>query len=116
MRLSDLVDLTADAAFVVGAGQRVLAANDAARSLLGIPIEQIVGRACDELMGPFLPGGQCLCQTTDCPGYQAQHRGAPVPLGWTDWQTRDGRRIPAEVARIVAAEHLRIEFRPHREP
>ena len=102
MRLSDLVDLTTDAAFVVGAGQRVLAANDAARSLLGIPIEQIVGRACDELMAPFLPGGQCLCQTTDCPVYQALQRGEPVPLGWTDWQTRDGRRIPITGSVIAA--------------
>lgn len=102
MRLIDLVDLTADAAFIVGAGQRVLAANDAARCLLGVPIEQIVGRGCDELMGPSLAAEQCHCQTTDCPIYQALQRGEPVPLGWTDWQTRDGRLIPITGSVIAA--------------
>lgn len=102
MRLSDLVDLTADAAFVVGAGQRVLAVNDAARNLIGIPADQIVGHGCDELIAPFLPAGQCLCQTIDCPVYEALLRGEPVPLAWTDWQTREGRRIPISGSVIAA--------------
>lgn len=102
MRLSDLVDLTADAAFVVGAGQRVLAANDAARYLLGIPIEQILGRSCDELMAPSLAAEQCRCQTIDCPIYQALERGEPVPLDWTEWQTPDGNRIPITGSVIAA--------------
>lgn len=102
MRLSDLVDLTADAAFVVGAGQRVLAVNEAARNLMGIPEDQILGRACDELMGPGLPGGQCLCQTIDCPVYDALLRREPVPLPWAEWQTREGRRIPISGSVIAA--------------
>lgn len=102
MRLSDLVNLTADAAFVVGAGQRVLAANEAARNLMGIPEDQILGRACDELMGAGLPDGQCLCQTVDCPVYDALVRHEPVPLPWAEWQTRDGRRIPISGSVIAA--------------
>lgn len=102
MRLSDLVDLTADAAFVVGAGQRILAVNDAAQRLIGIPAGQLVGRACDELMAPFLPSGQCLCQTSDCPVYVALLHGEAVPLGWTEWRTPDGRRIPITGSVIAA--------------
>lgn len=102
MRLSDLVGLTADAAFVVGAGQRVLAVNEAARNLIGIPEDQILGRACDELMAPGLPGGQCLCQTIDCPVYDALLRREPVPLPWAEWRTRDGRRIPISGSVIAA--------------
>ncbi len=102
MQLSDLVNLTADAAFVVGAGQRVLAANEAAQRLLAIPANQIVGRACDELMAPSLPGGQCLCQTIDCPVYEALLRGEPVPLPWSEWQARDGSRFPITGSVIAA--------------
>lgn len=102
MRLSDLVDLTADAAFVVGAGQRVLAVNEAACKLIGVPEDQILGRACDELMAPSLPGGQCICQTIDCPVYDALLRRDPVPLPWTEWHMRDGQRMPISGSAIAA--------------
>lgn len=102
MRLSDLVDLTADAAFVFGAGQRVLAANQAAEALVGMSIDEMVGRACDELISPHLPTEQSLCQTVDCPVYQALERGEPVPLGWLDWRGPDGQRIPIAGSVIAA--------------
>jgi len=102
MRLSDLVGLTADAAFVFGAGQRVLAANQAAEALVGMSIDDMVGRACDELISPHLPSEQSLCQTMDCPVYQALERGEPVPLGWLDWRQPDGRRIPIAGSVIAA--------------
>lgn len=94
MEFVELVRLTADAAFVIGDGQRIVAVNAAAAALTGEPEGDLVGRLCSDVIAALHPGGERLCVSEDCPVYQSMHRREPVTLGWSRWATPDGRLLP----------------------
>lgn len=94
MHFQELINLTADPAFVIGRGQEIVAANEAAAVLVGRPIEEITGRTCADVIAALHPGGERLCTSVDCPVYQSMVRGEPVALGWNHWAMPDGRLLP----------------------
>lgn len=93
MHLIDLVPLTADPAFVIGADRQLLSVNDAAAALVGQPAAMLVGQQCSEVIAALHPGGERVCVTHDCPVYRAMSAHEPIALGWSSWAKPDGRVV-----------------------
>jgi DNA-binding SARP family transcriptional activator len=102
MRLVDLVPLTADPAFVIGADRQLLSVNDAAAALVGQSAAQLEGQQCSAVIAALHPGGERVCVTHDCPVYQAMSHHEPIALGWSSWATPDGRILPITGTAVAA--------------
>jgi two-component SAPR family response regulator len=55
------VSLASDAAFAINSRGRVVAWNSRAEQLLGYPEQEVMGRACGDILQAVLPGGEPLC-------------------------------------------------------
>lgn len=92
-RFMQLLFRSADGAFAVDAGQRVVFWNPACERLLGQPARTAMGRICCEVLGacPSLQGLRCH---PDCGVSRLAHGGVaprPIPL-W--FKRQDGSRRP----------------------
>ncbi len=105
MRLRELVNLATAPAFAIGAGQVIVAVNEAAASLIGEPVEAIIGRNCAQVMSAVDPSGEHVCREVDCPVFIAMQQREPVSPGWTSWIGADGRTVPVSTTVVASPEH-----------
>ena len=70
--------VTAEPAFVVGAGMRVTAWNRALERLVGLDPRRVLGRPCYEAVAAITDGGPPACCHSACPLFAASLRGRPA--------------------------------------
>lgn len=87
--LRDLLDHTADGAYVVDQDQRIAAWNKAAESLLGFTAQEVVGSNCYQVLGGHTDGGCAVCRR-GCLPFSAGHRGELVPSFDAQMRTANG--------------------------
>lgn len=91
-----VVDLScsADAAFVVDTRRRIVFWNEAAEQMLGIPADEVIGRACCDVVGLCRTGKGCLAARQVRPGERAFGLGAWISH---EMRTRSGDLYPLQV-------------------
>lgn len=104
--LLDLVGSTADGVFAVDAGQRIILWNEAARSILGFPAEEVLGRPCYEVFGGRDAAGRLLCQK-GCRTHAMASRHELPPTQDLATQTRDGQEVCLNVTTVVVPMRMR---------
>ena len=87
--LDELVNRSADGAYVVNESQRIIAWNAAAERLLGIQAKDAVGMACYQVVRGR-SAGDCLICRQGCTPIAAVQRGQLVPSFDAKVRTRDG--------------------------
>lgn len=88
--LQELLDKSADAAYVVDDNQRIVAWNQVAADLLGFEAQAVVGAHCYQVLGGHADGGCVVCKR-GCQPYTAGRRGDLVPSFDVQVRTGDGR-------------------------
>lgn len=76
--LDELLERTADGAYVVDAEQRIAAWNRAAEVLLGFQAEDVIGQPCHQIIGGHTDGGCVVCRLR-CQPFTASRRGELAP-------------------------------------
>jgi len=61
IRIHEVIDLASDAAFAVNRRCHVAAWNQRAERMLGYAQDEVIGRACSDILQAVLPGGEPLC-------------------------------------------------------
>ena len=87
--LQELLDKTADAAYVVDENQRIVAWNQVAADLLGFEPQDVVGAPCYQVLGGHADGGCVVCKR-GCQPHAAGRRGELVPNFDMQVRTADG--------------------------
>ena len=112
--LSELLQNSADGAYVVDNDQRVVAWNAAAQEMLGYTAQEIVGRRCFNMLSGRDDGGCLICRR-DCAAITASRRGeASVSFdaqvrrqdGQTQWVNISIIPITQDDERPLAVLHL----------
>lgn len=88
--LHDLLDRTADGAYVVDEQQRIVAWNHAAEDLLGFTAKEVMGQPCHQIIGGRADGGCVICRR-GCQPFVASNRGELVPSFDVQVRTAHGR-------------------------
>lgn len=76
--LQELVNRSADGAYVVNENQRIIAWNEAAERLLGFRAKDVIGMSCYQILGGRSEG-ECLVCRQGCLPFTAVRRGQLVP-------------------------------------
>lgn len=76
--LRELLDHTADGAYVVDQDQRIAAWNKAAEAMLGHKAQEVIGMNCFQVLGGHTDGGCVVCRR-GCLPFSAGQRGELVP-------------------------------------
>ncbi len=76
--LQELVNRSADGAYIVNEGQRIIAWNVAAERLLGFRAKDVIGMPCYQILGGR-SDGECIVCRQGCYPYTAGRRGQLVP-------------------------------------
>jgi len=76
--LQELVNRSADGAYIVNEGQRIIAWNAAAERLLGFRAKDVIGMPCYQILGGR-SDGECVVCRQGCYPYTAGRRGQLVP-------------------------------------
>lgn len=88
--LHDLLERTADGAYVVDEHQRIVAWNQAAEALLGFTAKEVLGQPCHQIIGGRTDGGCVICRR-GCQPFAASRRGELVPSFDVQVRTAHGR-------------------------
>jgi len=91
---------TADALFVVDHQQRIVRWNLGAERLLGYPAEEVLNRACHDVIAGSGRNGQVVCGPT-CPVRRCVSRGALPQSMEVHARTKEGRRVWLHLSVIV---------------
>jgi DNA-binding CsgD family transcriptional regulator len=103
--LNELLEHSADGAYVVDGEQRIAAWNLAAEALLGFRAEDVVGQPCHQILGGRTDGGCVVCRR-GCQPFTASRRGELVPS--FDVQVRTANGYPRWVNVSIIA--LDLEY------
>ncbi len=76
--LKEVLERSADGAYVVDGEQRIAAWNLAAETLLGFRAEDVIGQPCHQILGGHTDGGCVVCRS-GCQPFTASRRGELVP-------------------------------------
>ena len=76
--LDELLERTADCAYIVDDDQRIAAWNRAAEALLGFQAKDVIGQPCHQIIGGHTDGGCVVCRLK-CQPFTASRRGELVP-------------------------------------
>jgi PAS domain S-box-containing protein len=87
--LQELLDKTADAAYVVDENQRIVAWNRMATAVLGFEPQEVIGANCYQVLGGHADGGCVVCKR-GCQPYSAGRRGELTPSFDVQVRTGDG--------------------------
>jgi PAS domain S-box-containing protein len=87
--LQELLDRTADGAYVVDDNQRIVAWNQVAANMLGFEPQDVIGAHCYQVLGGHADGGCVICKR-GCQPYTAGRRGDLVPNFDVQVRTGDG--------------------------
>jgi len=88
--LAELLNSTADGAYVVDERQRIVAWNIAAENLLGFTALEVMGQPCHQIIGGRADGGCVICRR-GCQPFAASQRGELVPSFDVQVRTAHGR-------------------------
>ncbi len=88
--LRELLDRSADGAYVVDGEQRIVAWNAAAEELLGFEARDVVGAQCYHILGGHTDGGCIVCRR-GCQPYNAARKGEQVASFDVQVRTAGGR-------------------------
>lgn len=88
--LQELLNRTADSAYVVDQYQRIVAWNAAATTLLGFTAQEVMGQPCHQIIGGRSEGGCVICRR-GCQPFVASRRGDLVPSFDVQVRTAHGR-------------------------
>ena len=88
--LRELLDRSADGAYVVDGDQRIVAWNAAAEELLGFEARDVVGAQCYHILGGHTDGGCIVCRR-GCQPYNAVRKGEQVASFDVQVRTAGGR-------------------------
>ncbi|MDR7483295.1 MAG: LuxR C-terminal-related transcriptional regulator [Armatimonadota bacterium] len=98
--LFDALERAGDAAVALDARQRILLWNTGAERLLGWRREQVVGRACFEVLAGRDRSGHLVC-CAHCPEMVMAERGEPIPARDVCYRSGDGRDVWVNVSTLV---------------
>ena len=98
--LRDLLERSADGAYVVDQDQRIAAWNKAAEKLLGFRAQEVVGMNCFAVLGGHTDGGCAVCRR-GCLPYMAGRRGELVPSFDVQVRTASGYPLWINVSIIA---------------
>jgi PAS domain S-box-containing protein len=98
--LRELLDRSADGAYVVDEEQRIAAWNKAAEKLLGFKAQDVVGMNCFAILGGHTDGGCAVCRR-GCLPYTAGRRGELVPSFDAQVRTASGYPLWVNVSIIA---------------
>ena len=87
--LQELVNRSADGAYIVNEGQRIIAWNEAAERILGFRAKDVIGMPCYQILGGR-SDGECVVCRQGCYPYTAGRRGQLVPSFDARVRTADG--------------------------
>ena len=87
--IRELLDRSADGAYVIDQDQRISAWNKAAETILGFTAQEVIGANCFQVLGGHLDGGCIVCRR-GCLPHSASLRGELVPNFDTQVRTADG--------------------------
>ena len=87
--LQELLDKTADAAYVVDENQRIVAWNQVAADMLGFAPHDVIGANCYQVLGGHADGGCVVCKR-GCQPHIAGWRGELTPSFDVQVRTADG--------------------------
>ncbi len=88
--VQELLDKTADAAYVVDENQRIVAWNQVAADLLGFEAQDVIGANCFQVLGGHAEGGCVVCKR-GCQPHAAGRRGELTPSFDVQVRTGEGR-------------------------
>ncbi|MBK8050343.1 MAG: PAS domain S-box protein [Anaerolineales bacterium] len=98
--IRELLDRSADGAYIIDQEQRISAWNKAAESILGFTAQEVVGANCFQVLGGHLDGGCMVCRR-GCLPHTAGLRGELVPN--FDAQVRTAGGLPRWINVTVIA-------------
>lgn len=87
--LQELLNKSADGAYIVDENQRIVAWNAAAADLLGFEAQTVLGAHCYQVLGGHSDGGCVVCKR-GCQPFSAGHRGELSPSFDVQVRTSDG--------------------------
>ncbi len=88
--LQELLNRTADGAYIVDEQQHIVAWNAAAANLLGFTAQEVMGQPCHQIIGGRAEGGCVICRR-GCQPFAASRRGELVPSFDVQVRTAHGR-------------------------
>lgn len=97
---AELVGFSSNAAFAIGADQRILVWNDPAEKLLGYTAREAVGSTCYEILRSNLPDGEAVCGP-DCAGARDLGLCRPYSVRTCFVRGKDGSRVPVGISSIA---------------
>ena len=105
-QISELIEFSSDAAFVIDVDARVVAWNKPAERLLGYSPSETLGLHCGDVLQASLPGGQPLCHS-DCDLLRCFRECRPYGVPNCKVRHRDGGWLTASIATIAMSERTR---------
>lgn len=88
--LQELLEKSADGAYIVDENQRIVAWNQQAADLLGFEPQEVIGAPCYQVLGGHSDGGCVICKR-GCQPHTAGRRGDLVPSFDLQVRTGEGR-------------------------
>jgi PAS domain S-box-containing protein len=104
--VSDLIEFSSDAAFVIDSDRKVTAWNELARKLLGYTSIDAIGQYCGDILQATLAGGEPMCHS-NCAIFDCFHHCQATSVAHCLVQDRNGEWVTASVASIVLPQQKR---------
>jgi len=99
LRVLDTLALCAEPLFALSERHRIIFWNKAVERLLGFTYDDVVGRACGEVLAGVDAFGNRYCNDL-CPVISIAQRGDCVKQFSLQARTKDGRHIPLDIATL----------------
>jgi DNA-binding CsgD family transcriptional regulator len=96
----EMLDRSADGAYIVDQDQRIAAWNKSAEKILGFKAQEIVGMNCFAILGGHIDGGCVVCRR-GCLPFTAGRRGELVPTFDAQMRTASGYPLWVNVTIIA---------------